>query len=93
MAEGYLNTLKNAPTRLSALPYRQPLLLRLLKVPTSCDVERLFSLLNRINSHDCHTLGMDQLEKLLGLPKMPFAGQSMLSVKWYNGTNGNGWCM
>ena len=33
--------------------------------PTSCDVERLFSLLNRINSHDRHTLGMNQLEKLL----------------------------
>ena len=33
--------------------------------PTSCDVERLFSLLNRINSHDRRTLGMDQLEKLL----------------------------
>ena len=31
-AEGYLNTVNNAPTRLSALPYRQPLLLRLLKV-------------------------------------------------------------
>ena len=31
-AEGYLNTVNNAPTRLSALPYRQPLLLQLLKV-------------------------------------------------------------
>ena len=33
--------------------------------PTSCAVERLFSLLNRINSHDRRTLGMVQLEKLL----------------------------
>ena len=31
-AESYRNTVNIAPTRLSALPYRQPLLLRLLKV-------------------------------------------------------------